>query len=383
MENLIYKKINLCILYAQALKTYDEDPVKFLNKIVNDSKNELEADLNLGNNIITGLNNPMTKDIAIEKGKVYALDLLKKNTDSLMHLIANEFKELNTYITEVKTDLDSAEKVFVNSNSLVKMNLIFKDKEKSNYFINILDRDFINKLASYNNGLNININLNKLLIILRKGLSNVNSFDVSKLSELHKHTSNMIEFTKAKENDLHNMVDADFLKTQLDELLKGSNLKIVDLKQDYKKVGDIIKEIALNCPELETVQIDIEATLKELHEFIMLSNQKLRSYFNLVTDFISIHSTTTLETAPKFTENIKTLYSDYVEHKLTDSDYENKLLNNILILVNMVNLDRIVRKESYGFIQGFKDLVCVYLAIQSLYLNMGTYTSFNDMTNEN
>lgn len=377
MENL-YKKVTLIILLAKSFKEYRNEPIKILNRIVNDSKNELGADIKVGTNIVTGMNNAMTKDLAINKGKKYILELLLKNTNELKDSLIKDLLDIDKFVKYLKDDITSSREAYLQTKPQLRINNVYTSEEKSKYFLLRLERDFINKLSGYNIGLNINIDMNKLMIIIRKALSEICNFDNGVLDVLEENYRDYKTLILNKGLAKSSFLEESVITSQL-EFLKMSKNGLEDIPvETYKKIGDIIKDIALSCPELETEKIVIDDCIKTLDAFLEKTYNSIIDTYSKIAAFRDLQKTNLIEEIPNVIKDIEETFEKFLSYNISDYEYENIITSNLYSLSSIIVTDRNIRMEVYKVIQSFADQINKFIAIQNLYVYMSTYTVDNN-----
>lgn len=369
----IYKKVSLLTVLAKSLRDYEKEPSKIISKVVNDH-DLLQANADKGKSLIVGLENSMTHNHAKISGRQYMLDVVDINYKVLEKTIRDRLTNLQKVIKDIGVEIESADENYVKSNLDARMTYLATNPETTNYFIKRLERDFLTKLTNYNYGLTINIDMNKFFIIMRKALQVVKEVEQEKLESLNNNSTNMTKTILtliSKESGLE--INEGLLSQALDQLKAVDDLQDLKLNNPYEKIGNIIKEIALQCPELETETLNVKTAAFDLKSFIRDSYNILKNNYNVIANLVNQYSNTAVTHLDENIKKIIDAHKAYAEMTMDEVEYEDTILRSILAIIKLVNIDQVIQKEAIEIINKYYNNVIIFIAIQNLYLDMSTY----------
>lgn len=369
----LIKELKLIIILGNDFLNYINDPIKIISKIANDSKNTINADIVEAQNILTGLNNIMTKDHAIILGRKFLL----KCIINILRRIEAEIKNINSdmfnVFTKIKSDVEATNELLLNLNIEPKLSSIYSgqnSEETIKYFINRLERDFIKKLNGVGIGFNLGINLNKFFLIIRTGFTNIRTESKYNKDELLKE---LIEITDAVK--LINKDDIKIEDKEIIDLIDSLNsIKIYKLSNNsYSLIGDYLKDLALKCKELENVKLKLETIIPETYDDLKNLIDYLNTEFDKVSMFTNNYYKNTLENIPNAIDNLEDIFNKFENKSIGYEEYHNSVNRSIKLLVNLIKIDTFTHYQGIDYLNEFKTKLNNYNMILNLYSNMLTY----------
>lgn len=370
----LIKNLKLVLLLSNDFKNYINDPLKIISGIANDSKNTIGADLVEAQNIVTGLNNIMTRDHATILGRKFLL----KCIITLLRRIEQEIKDINTDMfnvySKIKSEMEATNELYINMNTGPKLSKVYSgmgSEERIEYFINRLERDFIKKLNHVGVGFNLAINLNKLILILRTGFKDIKASSKYDKDILLK---DLLEITESIKT-INSNESIEIGNKEVLELIESLNtVKRYELSNNsYKLIGNLLKELALKCQELETMKLRLDTAIPETDTDLKDLLDYLNIEFDKITVFTTNYYKNTLENIPNAIENIENVFNKFENNSIGFKEYENNINRYIKMLTDLIKIDTFTHYQGIDYLNEFKTKLNNYNLLLNLFSNMLTY----------
>lgn len=370
----LIKNLKLVLLLSNDFKNYINDPLKIISGIANDSKNTIGADLVEAQNIVTGLNNIMTRDHATILGRKFLL----KCIITLLRRIEQEIKDINTDMfnvySKIKSEMEATNELYINMNTGPKLSKVYSgmgSEERIEYFINRLERDFIKKLNHVGVGFNLAINLNKLILILRTGFKDIKASSKYDKDALLK---DLLEITESIKT-INSNESIEISNKEVLELIESLNtVKRYELSNNsYKLIGNLLKELALKCQELETMKLRLDTAIPETDTDLKDLLDYLNIEFDKITVFTTNYYKNTLENIPNAIENIENVFNKFENNSIGFKEYENSINRYIKMLTDLIKIDTFTHYQGIDYLNEFKTKLNNYNLLLNLFSNMLTY----------
>lgn len=372
----ILQKINHLVELVGTLRTYGDDPKKVLNDMLGTSivRDGIVEDARI-RNILVGLASEVTHSYAVSTGRKLLVEAIKSLVDDIQKSFLNRYEDVSKYGSKLLNALQPIDEVLTSDAMKTRWMSVNSNPLYQKYFLQRLERDFLQNINSTNWGVDFVLTMEKLVIIYKYYINKALECDlVSKLDE----ANNAVKSIADMANDISNvtvLVSKDSL--DVNNLPKSPcEFKVVVPIYSQQEIGQLLKDTAVDTPDLDrTGDIVVLPAMQDIQDKLDKVYQKLEADVNVVKNVLETGYPVYLK---DILEKITTQFSKTVEEfegfRTTDEAYDINLTNLTNLLIRLVSIDNKVTETAVEVTDIMSKKIAKFLSLFQLYNMMMAYS---------
>lgn len=372
----LVSKLTHIMELVKTLECYDKDPKQVLvdlrksdiakNGIINDERII---------NIQTGLSSEVTHAYAVATGRKLIVDVLKKLVDELEQGLNKRYGDIANFGAIIDNSLKPIEELMLSDAMETRWLSVNSDEMYQKYFLQRLERDFLQMVNSTNWGVNFVLTMEKFIIIYRYFINRALEKDmVSEISTANDAMKDILDLTK-KIDSVEMIVPSDMMeKFKVPTEVPEFKYFVPILSQ--QDTGKLLKDIATEAPDINnTGNVVVLPALQDLQKRLDKLYQKLEgdihAFKNILETGYPVYLKDILAIAKA--EFVKVI-TDYESVMTTDEVYERKTKSIINLFIRLIEMDRQVTDTANVTANNLSKLTSNFLALFQLYNIMLAYS---------
>lgn len=372
----LVSKLMYIIELVKVLEKYGDDPKKVLNDMLGNVliKDQVITDERI-RNILTGLSSEVTHSYAVASGRKLLSDVIKNLALELKQGLTKRYTDISKYGQVLDDSLKPIKEMLLSDAMETRWLSVDRDEMYQKYFLQRLERDFLQTLNSSVWGIGFVITMEKLIIIYRYYINRVLEKDLVK--DIHTINTAMADIADlAKKIDNIEMIVPSNLIEDLDTESKIKDFNYIVPILSQQDTGKLLKDIAVETPDIDnTDAIVVLPGLRDLQTRLNKLYQKLEGDIHTVKNVLETGYPVYLQDILDIATNqFDKIIDQFESYNITDEEYKKKITSVINLFIRLVDMDRKMTDIANTTANELSSVTGNYLALFQLYNIMLAYS---------
>lgn len=372
----LVSKLMYIIELVKVLEKYGDDPKKVLNDMLGNVliKDQVITDERI-RNILTGLSSEVTHSYAVASGRKLLSDVIKNLALELKQGLTKRYTDISKYGQVLDDSLKPIKEMLLSDAMETRWLSVDRDEMYQKYFLQRLERDFLQTLNSSVWGIGFVITMEKLIIIYRYYINRVLEKDLVK--DIHTINTAMADIADlAKKIDNIEMIVPSNLIEDLDTESKIKDFNYIVPILSQQDTGKLLKDIAVETPDIDnTDAIVVLPGLRDLQTRLNKLYQKLEGDIHTVKNVLETGYPVYLQDILDIATNqFDKIIDQFESYNITDEEYKRKITSVINLFIRLVDMDRKMTDIANTTANELSSVTGNYLALFQLYNIMLAYS---------
>lgn len=372
----LVSKLMYIIELVKVLEKYGDDPKKVLNDMLGNVliKDQVITDERI-RNILTGLSSEVTHSYAVASGRKLLSDVIKNLALELKQGLTKRYTDISKYGQVLDDSLKPIKEMLLSDAMETRWLSVDRDEMYQKYFLQRLERDFLQTLNSSVWGIGFVITMEKLIIIYRYYINRVLEKDLVK--DIHTINTAMADIADlAKKIDNIEMIVPSNLIEELDTESKIKDFNYIVPILSQQDTGKLLKDIAVETPDIDnTDAIVVLPGLRDLQTRLNKLYQKLEGDIHTVKNVLETGYPVYLQDILDIATNqFDKIIDQFESYNITDEEYKRKITSVINLFIRLVDMDRKMTDIANTTANELSSVTGNYLALFQLYNIMLAYS---------